>query len=111
VTRSSSPSSPQQTCRTGGAGRDLDVHHLLQGAGVLERSNSTPPRAVQDTGSGPVQAAFASAAQTALGRDFVSSVERILFFNVGFWALTGILRCCCPGATATRRRSRAGRLT
>ena len=40
--------------------------------------------------------AFASAAQVALGRVFVTSVERILFFNVGFWALTGILSMLLP---------------
>ena len=48
--------------------------------------------------SGPVGSAFASAAQSALGRDFVTSVERILFFNVGFWALTGILSMLLPRA-------------
>jgi EmrB/QacA subfamily drug resistance transporter len=48
--------------------------------------------------SGPVGTAFASAAQSALGRDFVTSVERILFFNVGFWALTGILSMLLPRA-------------
>ncbi len=55
-----------------------------------------PPANCRTSGSAPVQAAFASAAQTALGRDFVSSVERILFFNVGFWALTGILSMLLP---------------
>ena len=46
--------------------------------------------------SDPVSNAFASAARLALGRDFVTSVERILFFNVGFWALTGLLSLLLP---------------
>jgi hypothetical protein len=45
-----------------------------------------------------VNAAFASAAQVALGRVFVTSVERILFFNVGFWTLTGLLSMLLPRA-------------
>jgi EmrB/QacA subfamily drug resistance transporter len=49
----------------------------------------------------PVTNAFSSAAQIALGRTFVSSVERILFFNIGFWALTGILSMFLP---RTRRQ-------
>jgi EmrB/QacA subfamily drug resistance transporter len=49
---------------------------------------STPPT--------PVSRAFSSAAQQALGSDFVTSVERILFFNVGFWALTGLLSMLLP---------------
>jgi EmrB/QacA subfamily drug resistance transporter len=44
----------------------------------------------------PVTNAFNRAASVALGRTFVSSVERILFFNVGFWALTGILSMFLP---------------
>ncbi len=44
----------------------------------------------------PVTNAFNSAASVALGRTFVSSVERILLFNVGFWALTGILSMFLP---------------
>ncbi len=44
----------------------------------------------------PVTNAFEHAASVALGRTFVSSVERILFFNVGFWALTGILSMFLP---------------
>ena len=39
-----------------------------------------------------------SAAQVALGRVFVTSVERILFFNVGFWFLTGVLSMLLPRA-------------
>ena len=39
---------------------------------------------------------LSSAARLALGRDFVSSVERILFFNVGFWGLTGLLSMLLP---------------
>ena len=60
----------------------------------------------------PVSTAFATAAQRALGLDFVTSVERILFFNVGFWALTGLLSMLLPrvrpqpvaGAAAAARR-------
>ncbi|HUZ68914.1 MAG TPA: DHA2 family efflux MFS transporter permease subunit [Candidatus Saccharimonadales bacterium] len=44
----------------------------------------------------PVSSAFSSAARVALGRTFVSSVERILLFNVGFWTLTGILSMFLP---------------
>jgi hypothetical protein len=46
----------------------------------------------------PVANAFRSAAEVALARTFVSSVERILLFNVGFWALTGILSMFLPRA-------------
>jgi len=46
--------------------------------------------------SDPVASAFSSAAREALGRDFVTSVERVLFFNVGFWALTGVLSMFLP---------------
>ena len=48
------------------------------------------------TTSNPVDRAFAEAAQTALAQDFVTSVERILYFNVGFWALTGVLSMLLP---------------
>ncbi len=57
---------------------------------------SAPIPGCTTTGSGPAAAAFGSAAQSALGVDFVSSVERILFFNVGFWALTGLLSMLLP---------------
>jgi hypothetical protein len=43
-----------------------------------------------------VDRAFADAAQIALAQDFVTSVERILYFNVGFWALTGVLSMLLP---------------
>jgi EmrB/QacA subfamily drug resistance transporter len=46
----------------------------------------------------PTSLAFATAARGALGSDFVTSVERILFFNVGFWALTGVLSMLLPRA-------------
>jgi EmrB/QacA subfamily drug resistance transporter len=55
--------------------------------------------------SNPVSTAIAGAAQTALGRDFVTSVERILFFNVAFWALTGVLSMLLP---RTRPQHAAG---
>lgn len=67
-----------------------------------EQASSSDPSApipgCTTTGSGPTAAAFATAAQSALGTDFVSSVERILFFNVGFWALTGLLSMLLPRA-------------
>jgi EmrB/QacA subfamily drug resistance transporter len=59
---------------------------------------SAPIPGCSTTGTGPVNAAFASAAQVALGRVFVTSVERILFFNVGFWTLTGLLSMLLPRA-------------
>ncbi len=59
---------------------------------------SAPIPGCSTTGTGPVNAAFASAAQLALGRVFVTSVERILFFNVGFWFLTGLLSMLLPRA-------------
>jgi EmrB/QacA subfamily drug resistance transporter len=48
------------------------------------------------TPANPTEAAFASAASQALARDFVTSDQRILFFNVGFWALTGVLSLLLP---------------
>ena len=54
------------------------------------------PSAGTKPATDPVSVAFASAAQGALARDFVTSVERILFFNVGFWALTGVLSMLLP---------------
>jgi EmrB/QacA subfamily drug resistance transporter len=65
-----------------------------------EQASSSDPSApipgCTTNGTGPAADAFASAAYTALGRDFVTSVERILFFNVGFWALTGLLSMLLP---------------
>ncbi len=54
------------------------------------------PTAGATPSSNPVTNAFGNAARIALGRDFVTSVERILFFNVGFWALTGMLSMLLP---------------
>jgi EmrB/QacA subfamily drug resistance transporter len=56
------------------------------------------PQGCQTPSTSPpaVTAAFKSAAQRALGSDFVTSVERILFFNVGFWTLTGLLSMLLP---------------
>ncbi len=56
------------------------------------------PGCSRTSASPQVSNAFAAAAQTGLARDFVTSVERILFFNVGFWALTGILSMLLPRA-------------
>jgi len=55
-----------------------------------------PPGCKPPTSDPAVTAALAGAAQIALGRDFVTSVERILFFNVGFWTLTGLLSMLLP---------------
>ncbi len=52
--------------------------------------------------SNPVSAAFASAAQSALAHDFTSTVERILFFNVGLWLATGILSLLLPRVPVRR---------
>jgi EmrB/QacA subfamily drug resistance transporter len=54
-----------------------------------QASSTTPPA---------VTAAVGGAAQRALASDFVSSVERILLFNVGFWTLTGLLSMLLPRA-------------
>jgi EmrB/QacA subfamily drug resistance transporter len=54
------------------------------------------PTASTTPTANPVTNAFSSAAHQALGNDFVTSVERVLFFNVGFWALTGLLSMLLP---------------
>jgi hypothetical protein len=56
------------------------------------------PTAGTTSATNPVSAAFANAARGGLAQDFVTSVERILFFNVGFWALTGVLSMLLPRA-------------
>jgi EmrB/QacA subfamily drug resistance transporter len=50
---------------------------------------------------GPAAAAFTTAAQTATAADFVSSIERVLFFMVGFWTLTALLAVLLPRAHPT----------
>lgn len=52
----------------------------------------------------PANAAFTSAARSALAHDFVSSVQRILFFNVGFWLLTALLALALPRVQVTAPR-------
>jgi EmrB/QacA subfamily drug resistance transporter len=54
------------------------------------------PAASTTPSTNPVTNAFQSAAQQALAQTFVTSVERILFFNIGFWALTGLLSMLLP---------------
>jgi EmrB/QacA subfamily drug resistance transporter len=44
----------------------------------------------------PANAAFARAAQAALGESFVTTERGILFFNVGFWLLTALLSMLLP---------------
>ena len=56
------------------------------------------PSAGSAAATNPTSLAFATAARGALASDFVTSVERILFFNVGFWALTGVLSMLLPRA-------------
>jgi EmrB/QacA subfamily drug resistance transporter len=51
------------------------------------------------TPSDPVSRAFAGAAERALSLDFVNSVERILYFNVGIWFVTGLLSLLLPKAS------------
>ena len=65
-------------------------------AASSDPSQPIPGCQTPSTAPSQVSAAFSTAAQQALGRDFVTSVERILFFNVGFWALTGLLSMLLP---------------
>ena len=65
-------------------------------AASSDPSQPIPGCQMPSTAPSQVSAAFSTAAQQALGRDFVTSVERILFFNVGFWALTGLLSMLLP---------------
>jgi EmrB/QacA subfamily drug resistance transporter len=65
-------------------------------AASSDPSQPIPGCQATSTASPQVSKAFSAAAQQALGRDFVTSVERILFFNVGFWALTGLLSMLLP---------------
>jgi EmrB/QacA subfamily drug resistance transporter len=44
----------------------------------------------------PVAAAFGSAAKQAIATTFVTSERTILWFNVGFWALTALLSLALP---------------
>ena len=46
--------------------------------------------------SGQVSAAFQRAGRLALERDFITTVERTLFFNIGFWLLTGLFSLLLP---------------
>ena len=93
---------------------DLIAAHLPTGAvdsGVAQftrcfehRAQSSDPTAPvpgcpQPTAAAqtnPASAAFARAAQTALARDFVTTIERILFINVGLWFMTGVLSLLLP---------------
>jgi EmrB/QacA subfamily drug resistance transporter len=58
------------------------------------------PSVARGAPSTPTSAAFASAASQALAQDFVSSDKRILFFNIGFWGLTGVLSLLLPRVRA-----------
>jgi EmrB/QacA subfamily drug resistance transporter len=59
------------------------------------------PRPPARQASNPVSSAFGTAARSAVAHDFVSTVERTLFFNAGFWLLTGVFSMFLP-------RTRAG---
>lgn len=65
-------------------------------------SATDPTQAIPGCPSGaasstnPVSQAVAHASTVALASDFVSTLERILFFNVGFWFLTGALSMLLP---------------
>jgi hypothetical protein len=65
-------------------------------AASSDPSQPIPGCRTPSTSPPQVSKAFSTAAQQALGNDFVTSVERILFFNVGFWALTGLLSMLLP---------------
>src|SRR5207244_6466802 len=54
------------------------------------------PSTTKSASANPVTSAITAAAKLALARDFVTSVERILFFNVGFLVVTGLLSLLLP---------------
>lgn len=47
----------------------------------------------------PIKTAFANAAKTALARDFVSTEERNLVFNLVVWSLAGVFALFLPKST------------
>ena len=64
------------------------------------------PSTSSSQAASPVAAAFGSAAKQALATTFVTSERSILWFNVGFWALTGLLSLALP--RPARRGAPAG---
>jgi EmrB/QacA subfamily drug resistance transporter len=81
-----------------------------------EASSSDPTQAVPGCPSiataatgNPVTDAFVKAADQALAADFISSWERILFFNVGLWGLVGLLSLMLPRVSL--RAARPGAVT
>lgn len=52
----------------------------------------------------PVSRVFASAAKSALATTFVESERVILWFNIGFWGLSGLLSLLLPRTRATGQR-------
>ena len=56
----------------------------------------------------PVAAAFASAAKQALATTYVTSERTILWFNVGFWALTALLSLALPRPKRSAAPAAAG---
>jgi hypothetical protein len=69
-----------------------------------QASSSDPTRTAPgcppagDVPATPVSAALDQAGLSAVGHDFASATERVLFFQVGFWALTGLLAIFLPSA-------------
>ena len=61
-----------------------------------QASSSNPTRT--PPGCPPVSAALDQAGLSAVGHDFASATERVLFLQVGFWALTGLLAIFLPRA-------------
>jgi len=47
-------------------------------------------------GTGPVGSAVSAAGRSALAGDFLSTIELVLFINVGFWAWTALLSLLLP---------------
>jgi EmrB/QacA subfamily drug resistance transporter len=74
------------------------THCFEQRAGSSDPLQPIPgcPQPTASASHDPVTAAFAGAANRALARDFVTTIERILFFNVGLWFLTGVLSLLLP---------------
>jgi hypothetical protein len=66
-----------------------------------QASSSDPTRSVPDyasatRASSPVGIALVGAGRSAIAHDFVDSVEPVIFFQVGFWTLTGVLALFLP---------------
>ena len=60
------------------------------------------------TASNPTTSAFSTAASSAIARDFVSALEVLLLFNIGFWGLTALLSLLLPRARPQEPREGHG---